>query len=57
MQNFGDTFQSRIDKWITDLRKKAPPDKVDGKGADALKAQLVIEAAIESWDTGKVVTL
>ena len=57
MQNFGDTFQSRIDKWIDDLRRKTPPDEVDAKGADALKAQLVIEAAIESWDTGKVVTL
>ncbi len=29
----------------------------DGKGEDALKAQLVIEAAIKSWDTGKVITL
>ena len=57
MQSFGDTFQSRIDAWIDDLRKKTPPSKVDGKGEDALKAQLVIEAAIKSWDTGQVVTL
>ena len=33
------------------------PDKVDGRAEDALKAQLVIEAAIKSWDTGKVVSL
>ena len=57
MQSFGDTFASRIGKWVDDLRKKTPPSKVDGKGEDALKAQLVIEAAIKSWDTGKVITL
>lgn len=57
MQSFGDTFQSRIDAWIDDLRKKTPPGKVDGKGEDALKAQIIIEAAIKSWDTSQVVTL
>jgi len=57
MQSFGDTFASRINKWIDDLRKKTAPSKVDAKGEDALKAQLVIEAAIKSWDTGKVITL
>ena len=57
MQSFNDTFPSRIGKWIDDLRKKTPANKVDAKGADALKAQLVIEAAIKSWDTGKVVAL
>ena len=57
MQSFGDTFQSRINAWIDDLRKKTPPSKVDGKGADALAAQTVIEAAIRSWDTRSVVSL
>ena len=57
MQDFGDTFGSRIGAWVDDLRRKTPPGKVDGKGEDALKAQLVIEAAIKSWDTGKVITL
>jgi predicted dehydrogenase len=57
MQSFGNTFQSRIDKWVTDLRKKTPPDQIDGKAEDALKAQLVIEAAIKSWDTGRVIDL
>ena len=33
------------------------PEEIDGSGADALQAQLVIEAAIESWQTGTVVTL
>ncbi len=57
MQSFGDTFQSRINAWIDDLRKKTPPSKVDGKGADALAAQTVIEAAIKSWDTKSVVSI
>lgn len=55
MRGFGETFQSRIDAWVEQLLKKTPPDKIDGKAEDALKAQLVIEAAIESWETGKVV--
>ena len=57
MRSFGDTFQSRIDAWVDDLVKGTAPDKVDGKGADALAAQRIIEAAIASWDTGKVIDL
>ncbi len=57
MMGFGDTFQSRINAWVDDLLKKTPPEKVDGKAEDALKAQLVIEAAIESWDKGCIVTV
>ncbi len=55
--SFPDTFQSRIDAWIEDLRKKTPPARVDGRAEDALAAQLIIEAAIESWEKGKVVSL
>lgn len=55
MTGFGETFQSRIDAWIDDLINQTPPDKVDGKAEDALKAQLIIEAAISSWDRGEVV--
>jgi predicted dehydrogenase len=57
MRSFGETFPSRINAWIDDLRNKVAPDKVDAKGEDALKAQMVIEAAIESWEKGTVVTL
>ncbi len=55
MQSFPDTFPARIGAWVDDLRKKTPIDKVDGKAEDALKVQLVIEAAIKSWETGTVV--
>jgi predicted dehydrogenase len=57
MRSFGDTFDSRIAAWVKDLKEKTPFDKVDAKAEDALKAQYVIEAAIESWESGKVVEL
>ena len=43
--------------WVDDLLNKTPPEQVDARAEDALRAQLVIEAAIESWETGKVVEL
>ena len=57
MRSFGETFQSRIDAWVDDLEKQTPPEEVDGRAEDALKAQEIIEAAIESWATGRVITL
>ncbi len=57
MRSFGETFQSRIDAWIDDLAARTPADKVDAPALDALKAQSVIEAAIESWEKDRVVTL
>ncbi len=55
MGNFGETFQSRIDAWVEDLRNETPPYLVNAKAEDALKVQLIIEAAIESWAEGTVV--
>ena len=55
MGGFGDTFPARIGAWVDDLRKGVAPSKVDAKGADALKVQLVIESIIKSWETGQVV--
>ena len=57
MRSFNDTFESRIRAWVNDIKNKTPFDKVDAKGEDALKAQRVIEAAIESWERGAVVEL
>jgi len=57
MMSFGDTFPARIGAWVDDLRKKVPYDQVDAKAEDALKAQTIIEAAIESWEKDKVVKL
>jgi predicted dehydrogenase len=57
MRSFGETFQSRINAWVDDLEAGVHPEKVDGKAEDALKAQVIIEAAIESWATGRVVEI
>jgi myo-inositol 2-dehydrogenase / D-chiro-inositol 1-dehydrogenase len=57
MRSFNDTFESRIRAWVEDIKNKTPFDRVDAKAEDALKAQRVIEAAIESWESGKVVEL
>ena len=55
MVSFGETFRSRIGRWIEQNDSQVRPEEIDGSGEDALKAQLIIEAAIESWETGSVV--
>ncbi len=57
MMSFGETFESRITRWIDQNIEGADPDEIDGSGEDALKAQLVIESAIESWESGTVVEI
>ncbi len=57
MTGFGETFPSRIHRWLEQNAAQAAPSEIDGSGEDALKAQLVIEAAIESFDTGRIVEL
>ena len=57
MMGFSETFSSRIGRWVEQNRAEVPPEEIEGSGLEALKAQLVIEAAIESWEKGIVVTL
>lgn len=57
MRSFSETFKSRISAWIEQLASGTAWDHIDGSGEDALKAQRVIEAAIESWETGRIVEL
>jgi predicted dehydrogenase len=57
MMGFSETFPSRIGRWVEQNLAGARPEEIDGSGADALAAQLIIEAAIESWETGTVVTV
>ena len=57
MKHFGETFGSRISKWIEQNKAGVAPHEVDASGEDALKVQTIIEAAIESWDSGKVIEL
>jgi len=55
MGSFGETFQSRLEAWIEDLKAGVAPEHIRGSGEEALKAQLIIEAAIESWENSTVV--
>ncbi|MAS32700.1 MAG: oxidoreductase [Anaerolineaceae bacterium] len=55
MKHFGETFDSRIGRWVEQNLEGVAPDQIEGSGEEALKAQLVIEAAIKSWDTGQVI--
>ncbi|MDI6827917.1 MAG: Gfo/Idh/MocA family oxidoreductase [Armatimonadota bacterium] len=57
MRSFSETFKSRISRWVDQLEAKTPYDQIDGSGEDALKAQLIIEAAIKSWETHSIVDL
>ena len=57
MRSFGETFQFRINKWVDQIEAKTPWDKIDASGADGLKVQRIIEAAIKSWETHQIVDL
>jgi len=57
MMSFGETFGSRIGKWVEQNIQKVKPEEIDASGEDALKVQTIIEGIIESWQTGRVVTL
>ncbi len=57
MMSFGETFHSRINRWIEQNLAGVSPDQIDASGEDALKCQRIIEATIKSWETGTVVTL
>jgi len=54
-RDFDDTFRERIHCFLKQVDEGAAPDEIDGSGADGLKAQKVIAAAIESLNTGQVV--
>ena len=57
MMGFGDTFPSRIGRWVEQNLAGATPAEIDGSGEDALQVQRIIEATIESWEKGTVVSL
>ena len=52
---FGETFKGRITHWVDQLLAKTPADKIEASGLEGLKAQFVIEAAIQSFETGTIV--
>lgn len=54
-RGFEDTFQDRIHTFLQEVTDGVAPDAIDGSGADGLAVQKVLQAAIESLDTGTVV--
>ena len=56
-ERFEDTFKDRIHTFVREVAEGVAPENLDGSGADGLAAQKVLQAAIESLNTGTVVTL
>jgi predicted dehydrogenase len=56
-RDFEDTFRDRLHRFLEQVAAGANPEEIDGSGADGLAAQKVLQAAIESLDTGTVVRL
>ncbi len=54
-RDFEDTFRNRIHKFLQQVTDGAKPEDIDGSGADGLAAQKVLQAAIESLETGQIV--
>ena len=57
MTNFGETFPSRINRWLEQNAQGVAPADIDGCGEDALRAQKIIEACIQSWETNSIVKI
>ena len=54
IQGFNDTFQLRLGRFIEQLSQGIAPELIEASGEDALAAQEVIEAAIQSQSSGGV---
>lgn len=54
-RGFDDTFRERLHCFLAQVAAGVSPAEIDGSGADGLAAQQVIQAGIESLETGRVV--
>ncbi|MCX5661505.1 MAG: Gfo/Idh/MocA family oxidoreductase [Planctomycetota bacterium] len=54
-RDFEDTFRDRIHVFLEQVTAGVAPEKIDGSGEDGLAAQRVLQAAIESIQTGKTI--
>jgi predicted dehydrogenase len=54
-KTFPDTFRNRINRFVAQVHEGGEPHVIEGSGADGLAAQRVLEAAVESVQTGTVV--
>jgi predicted dehydrogenase len=55
MVSFSETLPARLNRWIEQLAAGARPDEIEGSGDVGLASHAVVEAAIRSHETGKVV--
>jgi len=56
-RDFNDTFRERLHGFLKQVSAGVSPDEIDGSGADGLAAQQVIQAGIESLNTGQIIRL
>ncbi len=56
-RGFEDTFQDRIHTFLEQVKAGVKPEDIDGSGADGLAAQKVLQAAIESLESGSVIKI
>jgi predicted dehydrogenase len=54
-KTFADTFRNRITRFVEQVAEGSRPEDIDGSALDALKAQKVLAAAIESIENRTVV--
>ena len=52
---FHDTFRNRIQTFVQQVDEGVAPEDINGSGADGLAAQKVLQAAIDSLDSGQVI--
>jgi predicted dehydrogenase len=57
MTGFPDTFRRRLHRFLEQVSQGVAPDRIDGSGVDGLAAQNVIQAVIESLESGRVVAV
>jgi predicted dehydrogenase len=53
--NFENTFRDRIQTFLRQITEGVAPDEIEGRAGDALAAQKVLAAAIESLESERVV--
>ena len=54
-RDFVDTFRNRIHKFLEQVTAGCAPEDIDGSGLDGLKAQTVLQCAIDSLQNETIV--
>ena len=57
LTSFGETFGTRLGRWLEQLASGTKPASIEGSGDDGLRAHAVVESAIRSHETGTVVVV